>query len=211
MASHAHEPGDSVSAARITAYGVIGAALIGAIAATLNLLVGHDKGPDVATGPTPTTISHPPMTQASDQGSVDKVAIHGSVDEVEINGARTEVTVTGSAEKDVDSVAVLIGPRHSAGQQFWATVGNVFNQQWKLSIATEPHLLEPYTIKAVYHSVSAAVPKARVLSKLPFQGIQPTPPPSPSPTNEIVNCAEQFGPGCFTGPGWGPPSSYQSK
>jgi len=200
MASHAHDPGDSVSTARITAYSGIGVALISAIAATITTVGSHHNDLSASTGPMPTTISQPPMTQVSDRGSVDKV---------EINGSATEVTVTGSAEKDVDSVAVLIGPRESGGQQFWANTGDVFNQQWKLSVATEPHLLLPYRIEAHYHGVSAAVPHARVLSKFSFQGTEPTTPPPPP--NQIVNCAEQFGPDCFTGPGWGPPSVYQSK
>lgn len=196
MASHSHAPSDSVSAAKITAYGGIGVALISAVVATINLVGSHNG---VSTGPTSTTISQPLLTQKSDRGSVD---------EVEINGSGSEVTVTGSAEKDVDSVAVLIGPRESGGQQFWANTGKVFNQQWKLSVATEPHLLQPYTIEAHYHSVSAAVPQARVLSEFAFKGTDPTTPPPP-PANPIVNCAEQFGADCFTGPGWGPPSVYQ--
>lgn len=36
-----------------------------------------------------------------------------------INDSGTEVTVTGSAEKYVDRVVVLIGPRQSGGQ-YWA-------------------------------------------------------------------------------------------
>jgi hypothetical protein len=194
--SHAHDPGDPVSAARITAYGGVGVALIGAIAAIITGVVNHYS---VSTGPTPTTISHPTLTRISNLGSVDKV---------EINGSGTEVTVTGSAVQDVDNVAVLIGPRESGGQQYWANVGNVSNQQWKLSVATEPHLPQPYTIEARYHRVSGASPSA---FKLTFQGTEPTTPPPPSPTNQIVNCAEQFGPNCFSGPGWGPPSVYQSK
>lgn len=114
------------------------------------------------------------------------------------------------AVKDVDSVAVLVGPRDSGGQQFWANVGDVANQQWKLSVATDPHLPEPYTIQARYHSVSAAVPQAWVIPNVTFQATSPTT-PAPSPTNQIVNCAEQFGPNCFNGPGWGPPSVYQSN
>jgi hypothetical protein len=199
MASRAHHPGDSVSAARITAYSGVGVALIGAIAAIITG-VSHDNGNGIPTGPTPTIISHPKLTRVSNQGSVDKV---------EINGSGTEVTVTGSAAEDVDSVAVMIGPRKSGGQ-YWANVGNVSNQQWKLTIATDPHLPDPYTVEARYHSVGGGAASESAF-KFIFQGTDPTTPPPPSPTNQIVNCAEQLGPNCFNGPGWGPPSVYQSN
>jgi hypothetical protein len=199
MTSHAQDSTDSVSAARITAYGTVGVAIIGAIAALINTLVGNDNSHGASTEPAPTTISHPPMSQISNLGSVDKV---------EINGSGTEVTVTGSAEKDVDSVVVLVGPRASGGQ-YWANVANVSNQQWQLSVATDPHLPEPYTIEARYHTVSGAAVTPRAF-KVTFQGATPTTPPPP-PGNQIVNCAEQFGPNCFNGPGWGPPSVYQSS
>jgi hypothetical protein len=199
MTSHAQDSTDSVSAARITAYGTVGVAIIGAIAALLNTVVSHDNAPTAATGPAPTTISHPPMTQTSNLGSVDKV---------EINGSGTEVTVTGSAERGVDSVVVLVGPRESGGQ-YWANVGSVSNQRWKLSVATDPRLPEPYTIEARYHSVSGTAVRPSAFT-FTLQGTEPTTTPPP-PSNQIVNCAEQFGPNCFNGPGWGPPSVYHSS
>jgi len=54
------------------------------------------------------------------------------MDKVEINAAGTEVTVTGFARKDVDSVAVMVGPRQSGGQ-YWAGQEKVFNSngRWK--------------------------------------------------------------------------------
>lgn len=199
MATHAHEPSDSVSAARITAYSGIGVALISAVAGVITVAVSHDNGNAGSTGSTATTISHPTLTRTSSQGSVDKV---------EINGSGTEVTVTGSAAADVDSVAILVGPRDSGGQ-FWANVGNVSNQQWKLTVATDPHIPEPYTIEARYHSAGRPATTAAAF-KVTFQATEPTTPP-PSPTNQIVNCAEQYGSNCFNSPGWGPPSVYQSK
>ena len=107
MATHAHDLGNSFSAAK---QGGVAVAVIttvgGIIVAALNLIGVFDKGPPPSTGPTPTTISNPTQ-QTSPLGSMDKV---------EINAAGTEVTVTGSARKDVDSVAVMVGPRQSGGQ-----------------------------------------------------------------------------------------------
>jgi hypothetical protein len=66
-----------------------------------------------------------------------------------INPSGTQVTLTGSAQNDVDSVVVLIGPRQSGGQ-YRAASANVVNQQWKAAVATDPHVPEPYEIKAYY-------------------------------------------------------------
>jgi hypothetical protein len=197
MATHAHDPGNSFSAAK---QGGIAVAVIttvgGIIVAAVNLIGVFDKGPPSV--PTPTTISNPPQ-QTSPLGSMDKV---------EINAAGTEVTVTGFARKDVDSVAVMVGPRQSGGQ-YWASQASVFNQQWKVEVATDPRLPQPYTVDTRYHSVGAASESAFKFTF--FQGTESTTPPAP-PTNQIVNCAEQNGPNCFNGPGWGgPPSVYQSS
>jgi hypothetical protein len=40
--------------------------------------------------------------------------------------------------------------------------------------------------------------------------VEPTTTAPPIP-EELVNCAVQFGPSCFTGPGFGAPSVYQPK
>jgi hypothetical protein len=199
MATQAEDPRATVTAAKIAAYGTVGVALIGTIGTVVTMMISHDAGNAVATTTSTTTISHPTANPPSSQGSVDKV---------EINGAGTEVTVTGSAAKDVDSVAILVGPRESGGQ-FWANVGSVSNQQWQLTVATDPHIPEPYTIEARYHSAGRAA-VTETAFKVTFQATEPTTPP-PSPRNQIVNCAEQYGPNCFDSPGWGPPSVYQSK
>src|SRR5215471_2600511 len=100
MATQANDSGGSVSAARITAYGGVGVAIIGAMAAIINGVVSHPGRTGSPPAATPTTITHPPPIGPTNQGSVDKV---------EINGSGTEITVTGSAAKDIDSVAVLVG------------------------------------------------------------------------------------------------------
>ena len=177
--------GDSVSVAKMGMIGTIGAALVTAIT-TIVVAVSLDNGQSlVYTSP------------------------HGSFDQVAINGSGTKVTVTGSAEKDIDSVVVLIGPRQSGGQ-YWAASANVFNQQWKLVVATEPHVPVPYEIRAYYRQRAGGSAATQSASYFAFQRTTPTPPPTPPPPRQEVNCAEQFGDSCFTGPGWGPPSVFRS-
>jgi hypothetical protein len=200
MTTHAQDPGNSLSAAK---QGGIAVAVIttvgGIIVAALNQIGVFDKGQSPMQGPMPTTISNP-QQQPSPLGSMDKV---------EINAAGTEVTVTGSARKDVDSVAVMVGPRQSGGQ-YWAGQADVFNRQWKVEIATDPRLPQPYTIDTRYHSVGGGAASESAFKFTLFQGTEPT--TTPPPTNQIVSCAEQNGPNCFNGPGWeGPPSVYQSN
>jgi hypothetical protein len=191
--------GNSLSVAKI---GLIGAVVTAAAPIMLAVIHAHTSGDANSSGQTFTT----PLTQTPTQGSFDQVAI---------NQAGTEVTVTGSAEKRVDGVVVLIGPRQSGGQ-YWAASADVVDQQWKLVVATDPHVPVPYQIKAYYrqHEEGAdyrqrAGTAAIRSASFTFQQATPTPTPTP-PTGSIVNCAEQYGDSCFNGPGWGPPSVYQS-
>ena len=196
MATHAHDPGDSLSAAK---QGGIGVAVItavgGIIVAALNQIGVFDKGPSPSAGPAPTTISNPPQ-QTSPLGSMDKV---------EINAAGTEVTVTGSARKDVDSVAVMVGPRQSGGQ-YWANSTNVVNQHWTLVVTTDPHVPVPYEIKAYYRERAGSATTRGAPYVTPRQTGTPPPPPG----KPVLLCAEQHGDSCFDGPGWGPPSIFRS-
>jgi hypothetical protein len=179
--------GDSVSVAKMEMIGMIGAALVTAVT-TIVVAVSHDNGQTIT----------PSLVKTSSLGSFDQVAI---------NGSGTEVTVIGSAEKDVDSVVVLIGPRQSGGQ-YWAASANVFNQQWKLVVATEPHVPVPYEIRAYYRQRGGGRAATQSASYFAFQRTTPT--PTPPPPGQEVNCAEQLGDSCFTGPGWGPPSVFRS-
>ena len=185
----------SVSVAKMGMIGTIGAAVVTAIT-TISVGGTHDSGSDSPKGPVQSSTSkvdNPPQ---------------GSFDQVTINGAGTEVTVSGSAEKGVDNVVVLIGPRQLGGQ-YWAASADVVNQHWTLAVATEPHVPEPYQIKAYYRQ-QAAAPAAQGASYFHFPRPAETPTTTPPPA-PIVNCAEQYGDRCFDGPGWGPPSVYQSN
>ncbi len=223
MTTHAR-PGDSVPAAKLTLYGSIGTALIGAVSAIIVQVVNHDNVSTVSKGSPPTTIT-PTASQESDRGSANQFVISGTGD----------VTVSGSAQQDVNGMFVLIGPKPSGG--YWAGYGKVLNQQWQADVATDPPW-QNYTITAYPYfgpsggappgappvpkatsepAVPAVAPAGRLVSettrqtalKFAFQTEPPTPPPPPP--DQLVDCAEQFGPSCFTGPGFGPPSVYQPK
>ncbi len=189
-------PGDSVSVAKITMIGTIGAALVTA-AAGIFVAFNRDDHPGQPTPPTatagPTTIT--PRPTGSGQGSFD---------ELTINGPRSEVAVAGSAAEDVGSVVVMIGPRQSGGQ-YWAASTDVVNERWKVVVATEPQLPSPYEVKAFYRERTTGTARA---SGLTFQTTAPT--TAPQPPGQEANCAVEFGDRCFTGPGWGPPSVYRS-
>ena len=196
--------GESVSVAKMGMISAIGTALVTA-AATIIVTVGNseDPGAEATAEPATATVASGLTTITP---TLDQTSWQGTFDQVAINDSGTEVAVSGSARADVDSVVVMIGPRQSGGQ-FWANETKVVNQQWKLVVATEPHLPEPYTIRARYWVRDSGADAIQTASDLVSQRTTPTPPPPPG---QLVNCAEQFGDSCFTGPGWGPPSVYQS-
>jgi hypothetical protein len=182
MASHARGPGDSGSADKLTLYGSIGTALIGAAAV---IIVGVMNNPNVST-----TLSN---EARQDTGLRFSPIING------------KLTVSGSAQKDVNGMFVLIGPKQSG--QYDAGCGNVVNQQWRAEVATDLSWQKyPLQTVAAYGSCPGGTTLASAF-KFTFQGTEPT--TSPPPPDQILDCAVQFGPSCFTGPGFGPPSVYQ--
>lgn len=194
MASHAHHPGGSLSATKLKIYGGIATTLIGSVAGPIIVgLVNHHDGVEGSVSE-PTTIT-PTASQVSDRGSADQFVISGTGD----------VTVSGSARQDVNGMFVLIGPKPSGG--YWVGYGNVLNQHWQADVATDPPW-QNYTVQVYPYSGSGDSATSPNAFKFTFQGTEPTTPPPP-PTNQIVNCAEQFGPNCFNGRGFGPPSVYQ--
>jgi hypothetical protein len=196
MAASRRKRNGRVSAAK---NGGIATALIGAVGAIIVAVMNH-PGSSVNTTSresTATTVIPTALTQVSDRGTYDKLAFNDS-----------GVTVYGHAESDVDGVFVLVGPKLSGG--YWVGFANVFNQHWQADVATEAKIQpDQYPVTTFYHRSGGGAARPSAF-KLTVQGTTPTTAP-PSPTNEIVNCAEQFGPTCFTGPGWGPPSVYQPK
>jgi hypothetical protein len=181
MASHAHGPDDS--GPKITLYGSIATALIGA-AAVIIVGVLNNNGP--------TTLSN---EAPLDTGLKFSPILDG------------KLTVSGSAQKDVNGMYVLIGPKPSG--RFDVGCGNVLvNRQWQAEVATDPSWQKyPLRTIAAYGSCPGATTLASAF-KFTFQPPEPTTSPPPPP-DQILDCAVQFGPNCFTGPGFGPPSVYQ--
>jgi hypothetical protein len=202
MTTRAHGPGSTVSGAKLGVYGGIATALITAIGSIIVAMMNHhdvvpvsnDKTMSAASNESTWTTITPTVSQGSDQGPVDRYAI---------NDSRTEVKVWGHADKGVDGVFLLIGPKPSAGG-YWLAFPTIFNQQWEADVPTEPKISPDFKIWAIPHTPGGARPM-----KFTFQNDPPMPPkPTPSP-DPLMDCAAQHGPDCFTGPDWGPPSVYQ--
>ena len=199
MASHAHDPGgSSISAVKM---GGIAVALIttvgGIIVAVVNQVGSVDvasKGATASQGPTPT------ISTATNQAQPDAGLRFSPL----ING---KLTVSGSAEKDVIGMYVVIGPKLSGGYD--TGCGNVVDQRWQAEVATDPSWPQ-YGVVTVPAYGSCVVATRASAYKFTFQGTEPTTPPPPPP-NQVLDCAAQFGPSCFNGPGFGPPSTYQPK
>jgi hypothetical protein len=194
MASHAHSPGDSVSAAKITAYCTVGVAIIGLITAAVGLLKPFTDSKGPPTNSTATTTVTP----------VDAGLRFSPI----ING---KLTVSGSAQKDVNGMYVVIGPKPSGGYD--TGCGNVVNQHWQAEVPTDPSWQQYPLVTVPYYGSSCGATSASAHNasayKFTFQGTEPTTPPPPPPPDQNLDCAAQHGPSCLTGPGFGPPSTYQ--
>lgn len=173
--------------------GTISAAALGAIGV---IIAANHNNVSVST-PTTTPTVKVTSSQPPPQGSFDEVAV---------NDAGTEVTVAGRADKDVDSVVVMIGPRKSGGQ-YWASSAPVVDGQWTLAVATDPQVPKPYKLKAYFHQRPPDAVPVHTASYVTFAQDPPSPSPQPNPAAQVVNCAEQYGDSCFNGPGWSPPVS----
>ena len=132
-------------------------------------------------------------------------------------------------------MVVAIGPKPSGG--FWKGFGNILGQHWQADVATDPpwHDLHdngrlllgrpggappvpgapasPEPKVATEPAVPALAPAGRLVSETTSQSVllfafQPGPTTSPPPPPDLT-CVEQFGPECFSGPEFGPPSVYQ--
>jgi hypothetical protein len=237
MASQTHSSSDTVSVAKLGLYGTIGTAIISAITTAVVGMINYNNRPDDAAAtvskgaptstaaPTPTAFA-PTLSQKSDDGSFNKVQFNGT----------GGVTVSGVAEKYVSAVFVVIGPKPSGG--YWYGQANVSDQHWQADVATDPPWGN-YSIWASYWTdagvapgappsvpraasepvVQAVAPAGRLVSETASDStgnsalnftVEPTTTAPPIP-EELVNCAVQFGPSCFTGPGFGAPSVYQPK
>jgi hypothetical protein len=205
MASHAHHPSDPISATKI---GGIAVALIttvgGIIVAVVNQIGSVDAKVDI---PKETTASNGPTPTISAASTVTPLDAGLRFSPI-ING---KLTVSGSAQKDVNGMYVVIGPKPSG--TYDTGCGNVVNQHWQAEVATDQSW-QKYTLATVpaYGScVGATSTSAYSASayEFTFQGTEPTTPPPPP--DQVLDCAKQHGPSCFNGPGFGPPTTYPSQ
>ena len=219
MTSHTQGPGDSGS--KLTLYGSIGTALISAVAVIVVGMINDDD---------------PPVSNVSTT-SPSPTSDHVSFNQLQMSGTGG-VTVSGITDKDVTAtgVFVAIGPRPSGG--YWSGFGKVEDQHWQADVATDPPW-QDYKISAAYYygppgavsparalaspepkvatepAVPAVAPAGRLVSETTSQSalmfaFQPGPTTSPPPPpDQLVTCVEQYGPSCFNGPEFGPPSDYQ--
>jgi hypothetical protein len=239
MASQTHSSSDTVSVAKLGLYGTIGTAIISAVTTAVIGLINYNDRPDdtvskgsppsTTAAPTPAAAFTPTLSQKSDDGSFNKVQFDGA----------GGVTVSGVAEEYVSAVFVVIGPKPSGG--YWYGQANVSDQHWQADVATDPpwgnysiwasYWTDAGTAPGAPPSVprgtsppavQAVAPAGRLVSEttrisaVTFT-VPPEVPPEPTATSsppipdELVSCAVQFGPSCFTGPGFGAPSVYQPK
>ena len=194
MASHAHRPGDSVSAARITAYCGVAVALITTIGGII--VVNHKPVPITSAAITSAAITPTPTATSLSNGAPDTGLRFSPL----ING---KLTVSGSAQKDVIGMYVVIGPKSSSAT-YDTGCGNVVNQRWQTEVTTDASW-PTYPLVTVPAYGSCVVGASASALKFAYQGTETTTPPP----DQILDCAEQNGLSCFNGPGFGPPTTYE--
>src|SRR5215217_7742505 len=176
------QPGgrDSVSVARLTMIGTLGAALVTGIVTIVSQFSPPHDSEDSAPKEIPSGISY----------------------DYTGDYAKSEVAVNGSATDDVDEVAVLIGPRPFGGKFGGETV-KVVDGAWDVTVKTDPNLPKPYVIQAIPHlGYRNSAVGANTIEPYSFGSGDTSTPPPPSPQDPL-QCAMQYGPSCFAGPGWG--------
>lgn len=195
MASHVHGPDESVSAARITAYCGVAVALISMAGGIITLLANHEgKSMPVTTA---VANSVPTATNSSPEAPDTGLRFSPLVD--------GKLVVSGSTLKNVIGMYVVIGPKSSGGYD--TGCGNVVNQRWQTEVTTDASWPNyPLVTVPAYGSCVGATRASAF--KFTFQGSETTTPSAPSP---ILDCVRANGPSCFTGPGYGPPTTYQPR
>jgi hypothetical protein len=203
MATHTRGPGD-LSVAKLSLYGTIAGAIITAVTTVTVAVVNHHDGPTAPTERTSPTLSNNELR-------------FGPI----IDG---KLTVSGSAQKDVNGMYVVIGPKSSG--LYDTGCGNVVNHEWHAEVATDPSWQKyPLVTVPAYGSCPGATTGTTTgtafkftfqsradtqhLADDPTSPLAETTPPPPPP--DVMNCVEKFGPSCLTGPGFGPPAVYQPK
>lgn len=176
------------NAAMIGLVGTLGGALIAAMPSILTTINQHNDIPSA-----PVT-----QVQSSDRGSVDSVTFSDS---------GTKVTVAGSAISRVEAVGVMVSPSDVA-EPIWTAGTNVSDGKWSLVVNAGQKLPPEVEIKAFYKERTVSAAPIMKTSYVTLQAASTT--STPVPPAPVNGCSTQTGDGCFTGPGWGPPSIYRT-
>lgn len=180
----------AANAAIIGLIGTLGGALIAAMPSILDKI-----------GPGDGNVPSTPVTEIQGSG-------HVWVDKVKFSDSGTKVTVSGSAVPRVEAVGVMISPP-DAGDPTWSAGTKVSDGKWSVVVSADQKMPSDVEIKAYYKERTAsAMPVMK--SYVTFQSASTTstaPPPAPA---QVTDCPAQTAEGCFTGPGWGPPSIYRT-
>ena len=199
MATQARGPGSTVSGAKLGVYGGIATALITTVGGIIVAVMNHPgSSVDPVSKESPSTNSTASNEPRPDAGLRFSPIING------------KLTVSGSAQEDVNGMYVVIGPKPSGGYD--TGCGNVVNQHWQAEVATDASWQQYPLVTVPYYGSSCGATSASAYNasayKFTFQRTEPTTPPPPPP-DQNLDCAAQHGPSCLTGPGFGPPSTYQ--
>ncbi|HEX5142396.1 MAG TPA: hypothetical protein VFW21_00860 [Mycobacterium sp.] len=176
-------------------------AAIGIIPATIIAL--HSGTPSTPVNPTVTATASPVGATSAPIAitpTVIETSSQGWVDDVTVDGAN--VTVAGSARPDIESVVVMIAGRQSGGN-YWFATADVHDQKWSVVVSTDATLPASFKTTVRYKERPNA-----------YEGLTwrqgPSPTSQPAPPGVDANCVVQNGDACFTAPGWGAPSVFQS-
>ncbi|MGE2731721.1 hypothetical protein ACQI4F_19790 [Mycolicibacterium vaccae] len=198
MTTYARGPkGDVNAGGKLGLYSAIATALIGAMATIIVGALNYISRPT----PVPTTTAETSLTPTETTSSDSASAYQFLIDDT------GHVTVSGSAAPDVVGMYVLVGPKASGG--YWGAYADVADEKWQAEVPTEPPW-KNYRIEV--HPALGPVRTTAAVQRSAFQMAASTQDPTvpPPPPDELLQCAEQYGARCFTGPQFAPPSIYES-
>ncbi|OLO98856.1 hypothetical protein BVU76_28650 [Mycolicibacterium porcinum] len=171
--------------------GTLGGALIAAMPSILDKINPPDRN-----------IASAPITEVQNTGYV-------WVDSVKFSDSGTKVTVSGTAVPRVEAVGVMISPP-DATDPTWSAGTKVSDGKWSVIVNANQKMPSDVEIKAFYKErITSATPVTKA-SYVIFKLAPTTSTPPPTTPAQGDGCASQAGEGCFTGPGWGPPSIYRT-
>jgi hypothetical protein len=189
MASHTSSLSESVSLAKLSLYGTIGAAVIGAVTTVAVGYYENNRPPDIDARSAESDYTHEAGPESTFSFGMD-----GDV-----------VSFSGPAAPGVNGMFILVGPKPEGG--FWPGYGLVADDRWQVDVPITPPF-KNYEVTFIPQFDSSQTGVRPVDFRLGAQ--EPGPSTwAPSPQDQIMECAAQYGPVCFQDPRFGAPSVYQ--